>query len=93
MPRKEVVIGVAAQDVQISGSMTGCHVGAYPLALLIDEGSPRILFGALISGVSFFDVQEARMSRVHGCTGATFSYLFFVRTKKRYTPLKGGINS
>ena len=30
MPRKEMVIGVAAQDVQISGSMTGCYVGAYP---------------------------------------------------------------
>jgi len=38
MPRKDVVIGVAAQDVQISGSMTGCHVGAYPSSLLTDEG-------------------------------------------------------
>ena len=30
MPRKEVVIGVSAQDVQIRGFMTGSHVGAYP---------------------------------------------------------------
>jgi len=30
-PRKEAVIGVAAQDVQISGSMTGSHVGATPV--------------------------------------------------------------
>jgi hypothetical protein len=52
--RKEVVIGVAAQDVQISGSMTGSHVGAYPLALLTDEGSPKSFFGALISGAVFF---------------------------------------
>jgi hypothetical protein len=44
-PRKEVVIGVAAQDVQISGSMTGGHVGAYPLALLTDEGSPKSFLG------------------------------------------------
>ncbi len=29
-PRKEVVIGVSAQDVQINGFMTGGHVGAYP---------------------------------------------------------------
>ena len=41
MPRKEVVIGAAAQDVQMSGFMTGSHVGAYPLALLTDEGSRR----------------------------------------------------
>ena len=40
-PRKEVVIGASAQDVQISSFMTGSHVGAYPLALLIDEGSRR----------------------------------------------------
>ena len=50
------MIGVAAQDVQVSNSMTGGHVGAYPLALLTDEGSPKSFFGALISGVSFFDV-------------------------------------
>jgi hypothetical protein len=41
MPRKEVVIGAAAQDVQMSGVETGCRIGAYPLALLTDEGSRR----------------------------------------------------
>ena len=56
MPRKEVVIGVAAQDVQISGSMTGGHVGATPSSPLTDEGSPKFLFGALISGAVFFGV-------------------------------------
>jgi hypothetical protein len=48
------VIGVAAQDVQISSSMTGGHVGASPLALLTDEGSPKSFLGALISGAVFF---------------------------------------
>ena len=45
MPRKEVVIGGAAQDVQISGSMTGSHVDAHLLALLADEGSPKSFLG------------------------------------------------
>jgi len=53
-PRKVVVIGASAQDVQISGSMTGSHVGAYPSALLTDEGIPRFLFGDMISGATFF---------------------------------------
>jgi hypothetical protein len=44
MPRKEAVIGTAVQEVQMSGSMTGCHVGAYPPALLTDEGSLKALF-------------------------------------------------
>ena len=86
MPRKEIVIGTSAQDVQMSGSMTGCHVGATPLSLLTDEGSPRILFGALISGVSFFDVQEARMSQVHGCTGATLGTSFLDKQKRSTSP-------
>ena len=30
MPRKKVVIGTSVQEVQMNGSMTGCHVGAYP---------------------------------------------------------------
>ncbi len=30
-----------------------------------------------------FDVQDARMSRVHGCTRATFSYLFFLSYKEK----------
>jgi len=47
MPRKAVVIGISAQDVQISGSMTGCHVGATPSSLLTDEGSPKVLFWGL----------------------------------------------
>ena len=55
-PRKEVVIGIYAQDVQISGSMAGGHVGAYPSALPTDEGSPKFYFGALISGAVFFGV-------------------------------------
>jgi len=54
MPRMEVVIGASAHDVQMSGAMTGSHVGAYPLSLLTDEGSPKLLFGARTSGVSFF---------------------------------------
>jgi len=33
-------------------------------------------------GVSFFDVQDARMSRVHGCTGATLGTSFFGQAKK-----------
>jgi len=40
-PRKDVVIGISAHDVQISDSMTGSHVGEYPLALLTNEGSRR----------------------------------------------------
>jgi len=48
------VIGASAQDVQISGSMTGSHVGAYPSALLTNEGIPRFLFGDMISGATFF---------------------------------------
>ena len=63
MPRMEVVIGVAAQDVQISGSMTGSHVDAYPLALLADEGSPKSFLGALISGAVFFGVLFFRLDK------------------------------
>jgi len=48
------VIGASAQDVQMSGSMTGGHVAACPLALLTDEGSPKAFIGALISGAVFF---------------------------------------
>ena len=44
-----MVIGATAQDVQLSGSMTGCYVGAYPLSLLTDEGS----FSYDIGGVFF----------------------------------------
>ncbi len=56
------MIGVAAHDVQISGSMTGSHVGAYPLALLTDEGSPKSFLGDLISGAVL-------MCRTHECRG------------------------
>jgi len=41
MPRKEVVIGASAQEVQMSGVETGCRIDAYTLALLTDEGSRR----------------------------------------------------
>jgi len=55
------------------------------LAMVSSPGSPKVLFGAKASGAAF-DVQDARMSRVHGCTRATFSCLFFGRAKKRYSP-------
>ncbi len=50
-------------------------------------------FGTLISGVSFFDVQEARMSRVHGCTRATLATSFFGQAKKKYLAAKGETNT
>jgi hypothetical protein len=43
----------------------------------------------MISGVSFFDVQEARISRVHGCTRATLGTSFFGQAKKKYLAGKG----
>jgi hypothetical protein len=36
-----------------------------------------------------FDVQDARMSRVHGCTRATFWILFFSLYKEKYYAAKG----
>jgi hypothetical protein len=39
--------------------------------------------------VSFFDVQDARMSRVHGCTGATLGTPFLDKQKRSASPLKG----
>ena len=42
----------------------------------------------MIAGVSFFDVQEARMSRVHGCTRATLGTSFLDKQKRSTSPLK-----
>ncbi len=56
MPRKKVVIGAAVQEVQMSGSMTGCHVGVSPLALLPDEGNPKVLFWGHDNGGKVFFV-------------------------------------
>ena len=53
MPRKEEVIGASVYDVPMSGSMTGSHVGASPLSLLTDEGSPSYFLGHDI-GEEFF---------------------------------------
>ncbi len=67
--------------------LTACNKKKYhltPLILLSDEGSPKLLFGARTSGVSFFDVQDARMSRVHGCTGATLGTSFFGQAKEKF---------
>ena len=68
-PRKEVVIGVSAQDVQISGSMTGGHVGAG----LDNRG---VFFSWLLH---FLDKQrkvlymDVLILRSHGCEGAVNS--------------------
>jgi len=74
MPRKEVVIGVAAQDVQIISSMTGGHVGATPSSLLTDEGIPRFLFGDMISGATLM----CRMHEYRGCMDNGMNPLHFL---------------
>ena len=38
--------------------------------------------------MSCFDVQEARMSRVHGCTRATLGTSFLDKQKRSTSPLK-----
>ena len=39
--------------------------------------------------VSFFDVQDARMSRVQGCTGAALGTSFLDKQKRSTSPVKG----
>jgi len=51
-----------------------------PYEITHDEGIAK----RQVIGVSFFDVQEARMSRVHGCTGATLGTSFLDKQKKSF---------
>jgi hypothetical protein len=83
------VIGVSVQDVQISGFMTGSHVGAYPLALLTDEGSPKVLFWGLdIRGVffswvlHFLDKQKRSASPLEGETKSQTTLMTKIYTDK-----------
>ena len=49
----------------MSGSMTGGHVGAYPLLMFTDEGSPKLLFGAMTtekSSFAYFSIKKSRSS-------------------------------
>ena len=79
-----MVLRLFEQDVQISAFMPGRHVGA----TLENHSAVRAAAGHDIRGV-FFDVQEARISRVHGCTRATLGTSFFGQAKKKYLAGKG----
>ena len=80
MPRKEVVIGISICIGRADKRLhEGCHVGAYPLALLTDEGSPKVLFWGLdIRGVFFlgdFIFGQVKKSFVHGCTYTAIAWM------------------
>ena len=77
-----MILRLFEQDVQTSGIKTGSLVST----ALRNHAAVRVSAGHDLR-VSF-DVQDARMSRVHGCTGATFWVLFFVQTKEKYFALK-----
>ena len=77
-----MILRLFEQDVQISGTRTGV---LYPRPLKIMKllGNPQVIIWGLDIRVSFFDVQDARMSRVHGCTRATLGTSFFGQAKKK----------
>ena len=74
-----MILRLFEQDVQISGTKTGSLV----CATLKNYEAVRVSAGHDI-GVSFFDVQEARMSQLHGCTEATLGTSFFRQVKKSF---------
>ncbi|RKZ47772.1 MAG: hypothetical protein DRQ48_05905, partial [Gammaproteobacteria bacterium] len=56
--------------------------GSLVSATLRNHIAARVSAGHDLRGS--FDVQDARMSRVHGCTRATFWILFFSLYKEKY---------
>ena len=76
-----MILRAFEQDVQISGTRTGSPVCATFKNHEAVRVSSSYYLGTRYRG-TVFDVQDARMSRVHGCIGATLVTSCGVSNKK-----------
>jgi len=76
-----MILRLFEQDVQISGTKTGSLFSATLNNHTAVRVYPSHYLGTRYWG-ALFDVQDARMSRVHGCTGETFVPSFWACKKK-----------